>query len=29
MRIIFSSLAKQEMEDAIKFYELELPGLGE
>ncbi|MBU1411129.1 type II toxin-antitoxin system RelE/ParE family toxin [Myxococcota bacterium] len=28
MRIIFSSLARQEMEDAIQFYELELPGLG-
>jgi plasmid stabilization system protein ParE len=28
MKIIFSSLAKQEMEDATRFYELELPGLG-
>jgi plasmid stabilization system protein ParE len=29
MRVIFSKLAKQELEDAINYYELEFPGLGE
>ncbi|MBC8259019.1 MAG: type II toxin-antitoxin system RelE/ParE family toxin [SAR324 cluster bacterium] len=28
MRIIFSELAKQEMDDAVAFYELEFRGLG-
>jgi plasmid stabilization system protein ParE len=28
MKIIFSSLAKLELEDAIAYYELELRGLG-
>lgn len=28
MKIIFSSLARLEMEDATRFYDLELPGLG-
>jgi hypothetical protein len=28
MRVIFSALAKQELEDAARFYELEHEGLG-
>jgi plasmid stabilization system protein ParE len=28
MKIIFSKLAKQELDDAVYFYELEFPGLG-
>lgn len=28
MRVIFTGLAKQELEDAIRFYELEYSGLG-
>ena len=28
MRVIFSTLAKQELEDAARYYELELEGLG-
>ncbi len=28
MRVIFSELAKQELEDAANFYELEFSGLG-
>jgi plasmid stabilization system protein ParE len=29
MKVIFSKYAKQELEDAASFYELEYPGLGE
>lgn len=28
MKVIFSKFAKQELEDAIRYYELELPGIG-
>lgn len=28
MRVIFSKYAKQELEDAVRFYELEYSGLG-
>jgi plasmid stabilization system protein ParE len=28
MKIVFSKLAKQELEDAIQYYEIEHPGLG-
>jgi plasmid stabilization system protein ParE len=28
MRVIFTRLAKQELEDAVRFYELEYSGLG-
>ena len=28
MRVIFSKLAKQELEDAANYYELEFSGLG-
>lgn len=28
MRVIFTGLAKQELEDAVRFYELEYSGLG-
>ncbi len=28
MKIVFSKLAKLELEDAVSFYELEFPGLG-
>lgn len=29
MRVIFSTLAKQELEDAARYYELEHEGLGD
>ena len=28
MKIVFSELAKYELDDAVSFYELEVPGLG-
>lgn len=28
MRVIFTKLARQELEDAVRFYELEYSGLG-
>ena len=28
MRVLFTRYAKQELEDAVRFYELEVPGLG-
>ncbi|MEI7616746.1 MAG: type II toxin-antitoxin system RelE/ParE family toxin [Actinomycetota bacterium] len=28
-KVVFNEIAKDELEDAIKFYELEYPGLGE
>lgn len=28
MRIIFTSIAKLELDDAVRYYELEYPGLG-
>ncbi len=28
MRVIFTDLARQELEDAVGYYELEYPGLG-
>lgn len=28
MRVIFTRLARQELEDAVRFYELEYSGLG-
>ena len=29
MKVVFNEIAKDEFEDAIEFYELEYPGLGE
>ena len=28
MRVIFTSLARQKLEDAVRYYELEYSGLG-
>lgn len=28
MRVVFTTFARLELQDAIAFYELELPGLG-
>jgi len=28
MRVLFTKFAKREMEDAVRYYELEFPGLG-
>lgn len=28
MRVVFSSIAKKELDDAVQYYELEHPGLG-
>lgn len=28
MRVIFTRLARQELEDSVRYYELEYPGLG-
>jgi hypothetical protein len=28
MKVVFTKLAKQELEDAIQYYEMEHPGLG-
>ena len=28
MKVVFSGIAKQELEDSVRYYELEFPGLG-